>query len=73
MTNYRDMPEHVRKERAMKKLRKKHGEEPSLKEKLKAYLKGSHNYRNMPELIKKQKAATKRAVLKERLRKQRDR
>jgi hypothetical protein len=73
MTNYRDMPALVARERKEKKLRKKHGEEPSTKEKLVAYLKGSHNYRNMPELVKDQKRRTRRAVLKERLEKQRDR
>jgi hypothetical protein len=67
------MPAHVERERKKKKLRKKHGEEPNLREKLGAFLKGSHNFRNMPELVKDQKRRTHRATLKERLQKQKDR
>ena len=70
---YRDMPAAAKKAREEKRLRKKHGEEPSLKEKLKAYAKGSHNYANMEKLVKDERKRTKRAVLKERLLKQRDR
>lgn len=63
----------AQKQKKEKKLREKHGEEPSTKEKLKAWLKGSHNYRNMPKLVKDQRKRTKNAVLKERLLAQRDR
>ena len=63
----------AQKQKKEKEIRKKHGEEPDLRAKVKAWLRGDYNYRNMPELVRKQKAATKRAILKERLEKQRDR
>jgi hypothetical protein len=63
----RQMNQLAQQEKKDKKLRKKHGEEPSTKEKLVAYLKGSHNYKNMETLVKGEKKRTLRARLKERL------
>lgn len=57
------MQDEARKEMEDKRLRGKHLGKPSLKSKLKKYLKGSHNYKNMGKLLAEEKEQTKLARL----------